>query len=96
MSTRENIDQRRADFVAGAGWAAEWWPPDAASVEAARRFPYPKKPRVVRLSGGCNVRYVRGELEFNHGDGWFLDSNRLTPTDVRDLANLLANPDEDV
>lgn len=73
------------------------------TVEARRRYPLPKvtRPRVVRVEGrqrDMEYRVIGNDVQFrstkHKGADW--QSSSLTPSALRELADLLANPTETV
>ena len=93
--TREEIDQRRADFVDGARWArVHDFTYDIVADEAANRFPYPTQPRVV-THGDCRYRVRDGVLEYAYGDDkvWRATTSQRPIIDL--WKDLLDHPNED-
>lgn len=107
---RELVLAKREAFVAGSEWHASSWTGSLAPLEANDRYPLPRvtRPRVVRMDRtvpGREFRVSGGNIE-SRTIGVGLDGQpfrwtalaQITPTPerIRILADLLANPTEEV
>lgn len=112
MAQRELIEAQREAFVKGANWrldlhnasscacghGSQW--PGMCILEAANRYPLTeKKPRVFE-SESYRYRVANGVVEYQYKktevpDEWYVDGHYY-PRVILALADLLANPTEDV
>ena len=100
MTERERIELLRQGYARGMDEAGIAVSSAYKAERAAAAFPMPKvkRPRVVHLDLGAPYRVVDGEVQFRNvfrGGKWEA-SVSLRADIVRQLADLLDNPDEEV
>lgn len=103
-SEREVRKRERAAFCCGAWWQAGQEDSgllvrDHMESETRRRYPITRKvPRVIRLTNDVEVKQLNGDT-YSRRPG-YVDWVRCTeaghPDNIRRLADLLANPYEEV
>ena len=105
---RDLVLAKREAFCAGRGAAfvhydigapqGKAWPGSAHL--AAERYPLPKvtRPRVVTREDGCQLRISGGQLQYKWLDGDWREYGSInwTPAQRAAMADLLANPTEEV
>jgi hypothetical protein len=96
-------ERERAAFAAGAEWCDNeiiLLDDGEAMEEARRRFPITRRvPRVVKVELACGAYRVRvrdGAFELWTSGRWTPQYKDVVPDTVRALADLLANPFEEV
>lgn len=105
MTEREKIELQREAFALGHAQrmgAADLCPKlsqcyvcEAAHAKAAEMYPMPQQPRVAVMPCGAKYRVADGELQvWLKGDQWI--GSAWTTSEIAMLADLVANPLEDV
>lgn len=103
MTEDEKVQLQREAFVDGAYFEHANWGTGCIRLdpewraEAARRYPLPRKPRVVRFDG-MEAAVIDGKLQFRlceSGRWWESTDERLTTDAIKKLAGLITNPWEE-